>query len=55
MMRALLTVAGAWVIWRVVNENTRRPEPRPVALLPKPNHEPRPGRSRQRSDATSTG
>jgi hypothetical protein len=26
MMRSLLMLAGAWVVWRIVNENTRRPQ-----------------------------
>jgi hypothetical protein len=49
MMRALMALAGAFVVWRIVNENTRGTERLPVALLPKPSPEP----SRRRSEARS--
>jgi hypothetical protein len=48
MVRALLALAGAWVIWRIVDENTRSTARRPVALLPKPSPEPVRRRARQR-------
>jgi hypothetical protein len=34
--RTVLALAGAWVVWRVANENLRWRNSPPVALLPKP-------------------
>jgi hypothetical protein len=50
-MRALLALASAWVVWRIVNENMRGTKRQPVTLLPKPSTEP----SRRRSKARSAG
>lgn len=36
MVRTLLVLAGAWLAWRIVEENRRKAGAAPVALLPKP-------------------